>query len=551
MEKLIVVIFDDEMKANAGLDALRQLDRDGEISVYEARMIAKEPSGSIRFIDTTDELAFPVIAGATALGAFVGLLSGPFGVVSGGMTGGLISSIVHTVHLGVTDEFVNKVSAALVPGKFAMVADISEDQLSPLDTRMEETGCVVFRQPRSAVVDTLLGLDPAAHRAEMEQLKAERAQAKSDRLAKIDARIEALRRKLEDALERDRRKMLLRQSQREARIQALQVKADRAQGEVRRRLEARISEVRQDHKEERTNDNVESLVVIVFDDRNAALAGLEALRQLDREAEISLFAAKMVVRAPNGAVQLMEDPDDTDLSEIGANTTVGAFIGLLAGPVGLFAGAVAGALIGFGVELGRAGVTDEFVADVGTALTPGKVAVVADTMEDWMIPLNTRIEQLGGVVFRRTRTQVKQTQRNLDAAEHRAEMEQLRAERAKAGSDRLAQIDATIDEVRVKLEDALERDRRKVLVRQNQRDAKIQALKARADQSQGEMRRRIEARIADVRRDYEESAAGISSPAPGPDHSAGRHFSVAHLCRERTSLIRSRSPYAPRGCDQD
>jgi len=40
MEKLIVVIFDDEMKANAGFDALRQLDRDGEISVYEARMVA-------------------------------------------------------------------------------------------------------------------------------------------------------------------------------------------------------------------------------------------------------------------------------------------------------------------------------------------------------------------------------------------------------------------------------------------------------------------------------------------------------------------------------
>ena len=510
MEKLIVVIFDDEMKANAGFDALRQLDRDGEISVYEARMIAKELSGSIRFIDTTDELAFPVIAGATVVGAFVGLLGGPLGVVSGGMAGALISSIVHTAHLGMTDEFVNDVSTALVPGKFAVVADISEDRLTPLDTRMEETGGVVFRQPRSAVVDTHLGLDPAAHRAEMEQLKAERAQARSDRLVKIDARIEALRRKLEDALERDRRKMLLRQSQRDARIQALQVKADRAQGEVRRRLEARISELRRDHKEERTNDNVESLMVIVFDDRNAALAGLEALRQLDREAEISLFEAKMVVKEETGAVQLIENPEDTDSSVFGVHTIVGAFIGLLAGPIGLFAGAAAGALIAFGVELDRAGVTDEFVADVSTALTPGKVAVVADVMEDWMTPLNSRIEQIGGVIFRRTRTQVKHTQRNLDAAAHRAEMEQLKAERAKARSDRLAQIDARIDAVRKKLEDALERDRRKMLFRQNQRDARIQALQAKADQSQGEIRRRLEARIAEVRRDYEERAAGSS-----------------------------------------
>jgi uncharacterized membrane protein len=512
MEKLLVVSFDNETKANAGFQALRQLDRAGEISVYEMRIIAKEPSGSIRFVDTTDEMAFPVIGGATVVGAFVGLLSGPVGVVTGGMAGALISSFVHAGRLGITDEFVNDVSSALAPGKFAVVADISEaeERLTPLDTRMEEAGGVVLRQPRRAVVDTLLGLDPVAHQAELEQIEAERAQARADRVAKIDARIEALRRKLENALERDRGKMLLRQSQRDARIRALQAKADRAQGEVRRRLEDRISEVRRDHEEDRKNDNVESLIVMVFDDRNAALAGLETLRQLDRDAEISLFAARTVVSEPNGAVQLIEDPDDTDFSAIGASTSVGAFIGLLAGPFGLFAGAAAGALIAFGVELNRAGVTDEFVADVSTALTPGKVAVVADVMEDRMTPLNSRIEEIGGVIFRRTRTQVERTQRNLDAAAHRAEMERLEVERAKARTDRLAKIDARIDAVRKKLEDALERDRREMLLRQNQRDARIQALKARADQSQGEIRRRLEARIAEFRRDDEERADGNS-----------------------------------------
>jgi hypothetical protein len=132
--------------------------------------------------------------------------------------------------------------------------------------------------------------------------------------------------------------------------------------------------------------------------------------------------------------------------------------------------------------------------------------VVADVVEDWIAPLNRRVEEVGGVIFRRTRTQVKHAQQNRDAAAHRAEMEHLKAERAKARSDRLAQIDARIDAVRNKLENALERNRCKMLFRQNQRDAKIQALKARADQSQGEIRRRLQARIAEVRRDYEERA---------------------------------------------
>jgi len=249
VEKLIVVVFDDQTKADAGFEILRQLDRDGEISVYEAQMIAKEPSGSIRYLDNSDKMAFPVIGGSTAVGAFIGLLGGPLAALIGGMAGGLIGSIGDLVHAGVTDEFVNDVNTAMTVGKFALVADVSEDWVTPLDARMEEIGGVVFRRTRSEVKRMHHDRDVAAHRAEMEQLKAERAQARADRLAKIDATIDALRKKLENATERDRSKMLFRQNQRDARTQALQAKADQSQGEIRRRLEARIAEVRRDYEE--------------------------------------------------------------------------------------------------------------------------------------------------------------------------------------------------------------------------------------------------------------------------------------------------------------
>jgi uncharacterized membrane protein len=249
MEKLIVIVFENQTKAFAGFEALRQLDRDGEISVYEAQMIAKEPSGGIQYIDNTDKLAFPVIGGTSAVGVIVGLLGGPLGALLGGMAGGLIASIVDLEHSGVTDEFVNDVNAAMTPGKFAVVADISEDWVTPLDTEMEEIGGVVFRRARTEVKRMHHNRDAAAHRAEMEQLKAERAQARSERLGKIDAKVDALRKKLENALEGDRREMRSRQRQRDAKIEALQAKADQSQGEVRRRLEARIAEVRRDYEE--------------------------------------------------------------------------------------------------------------------------------------------------------------------------------------------------------------------------------------------------------------------------------------------------------------
>jgi len=249
VEKLIVIVFENQTKAFAGFEALRQLDRDGEISVYAAQMIAKEPSGSIQYIDNTDNLAFPVIGGASAVGAIVGLLGGPLVALVGAMAGGLIGSIVDLAHAGVTDDFVNDVNAALTPGKFAVVADISEDWMAPLDTEMEEIGGVVFRRARTEVKKMHHNRDEAAYRAEIEELTAERAQARADRQAKIDARIDAVRKKLEDSLERDRSEMRLRQRDRDAKIEALQAKADHSQGEVRRKLEARIAEVRKDYEE--------------------------------------------------------------------------------------------------------------------------------------------------------------------------------------------------------------------------------------------------------------------------------------------------------------
>jgi len=113
------------------------------------------------------------------------------------------------------------------------------------------------------------------------------------------------------------------------------------------------------------------------------------------------------------------------------------------------------------------------------------------------------------VVFRRTRSLVETTQDDRDAAAHRAEIEQLQAERAQTRSDRLEKIDAKIDHLRAKLEDALERKRVRARLHQQQREAKIEALQTKADQSEGEVRRRQEARIAELRRDYADKAAVI------------------------------------------
>ena len=249
VEKMIVAVFDNEPKALEGLQTFRDLDREGHISLYDVQMVAKEPSGAVRVIDYPDISSFAMPAGGTAVGALVGLLGGPVTAVLGGAAGLLLGTIGGLEETGVTDEFVSDVKAALTPGKAAVVADVAEEWETPVDTELEHAGGVVYRRTLALIETTQDDRDAAAHRAEMDQLKAERAKAKSERLAKIDAKIDNLRAKLEGAIERKRAKMQLREQQREAKIQALKSKADQAQGEVRKRQEARIAELRRDYAE--------------------------------------------------------------------------------------------------------------------------------------------------------------------------------------------------------------------------------------------------------------------------------------------------------------
>ena len=249
MEQLIAVVFDDATKAFEGLKALGNLDNEGEIAIYEAQTVAKAPGGKVSVLQEKDKLTWPIIASGTAVGAFIGMLGGPVGVFLGAAAGAMVGTIGDAKELGVTDEFVEEVSTALTPGKVALVADIDEERTTPLDMRMEGVGGVVFRRIRTVVETTQDDRDAAAHQAELDALKAERQQARADRLAKIDARIDHLRVKLESAIERKRAKMQLRQQQLDARIEILQAKANREAGELRQRQAARIAALRREYAE--------------------------------------------------------------------------------------------------------------------------------------------------------------------------------------------------------------------------------------------------------------------------------------------------------------
>jgi len=247
MNKIIVTIFNNEKNAYEGLKALQGLDGEGSLTLHAAVVIAKDAEGRISVKQTDDPGPAGTIFGLTT-GALIGLLGGPAGVAAGAAAGVFTGSLFDLAALGVGEDFLAEVSQNLAPGKVAVVADVDEEWVTTLDTRMEALGGIVFRRARGEFIDAKIEQEVAADEAEFAELQAEYKQAVGDAKAKLKAKIDAAEKRL------DVRRILLTEKINaiaqggEARIQALQEQAAKAKREMKSRLNKRIAQERIAHK---------------------------------------------------------------------------------------------------------------------------------------------------------------------------------------------------------------------------------------------------------------------------------------------------------------
>jgi uncharacterized membrane protein len=152
-------------------------------------------------------------------------------------------------------------------------------------------------------------------------------------------------------------------------------------------------------------------VAVVFDDKSKAYEGLHALWQLDDAAEITVHGTAVVHRDALGNFQV--DTKETHPALATAvGVGVGALLGLLAGPAGAAVGAAGGAaigaatggVVGVAADLGRADTRDQAAGETRFVLGTGQSAVIADVSEDWTSPIDTQMHKLGGIVYRRAKS---------------------------------------------------------------------------------------------------------------------------------------------------
>ena len=154
-------------------------------------------------------------------------------------------------------------------------------------------------------------------------------------------------------------------------------------------------------------------IAVVFDDTSKAYKGLHALWQLDAEAEVTVHGTAVVHRDDFGHFQV--DTKETHPALATAvGVGVGALLGALAGPAGAAVGAAGGAAIGaatggavgVAADLSRADTRQQAAVETRFVLGTGQSAVIADVSEDWTSAIDDRMHELGGIVYRRAKSDV-------------------------------------------------------------------------------------------------------------------------------------------------
>ncbi len=250
------------------------------------------------------------------------------------------------------------------------------------------------------------------------------------------------------------------------------------------------------------------MLAAVFDTENAAYEGLSALKDLHKNGDITLYATAVVSKESSGVIRENQIADEGPVgTALGLLT--GSLVGLLAGPVGLAVGASAGSLAGLVFDLDKSGVDISFVDEVSTALSPGKTAVLAEVDETWVTPVDTRLGKLGGLVFRRLRSEFVEDQLARESAAFKAELKQLEDEQAQANAESKAALQKEIDSAKKKLEVMQTQAKTKMEQAKGEADAKISTMRAQMQQASDSKKSKIEKRIAKVKIDYEVRSAKL------------------------------------------
>lgn len=198
------------------------------------------------------------------------------------------------------------------------------------------------------------------------------------------------------------------------------------------------------------------ILVVVFGDELKAREGENVLLRLDCEGSAVVYGHAVVAKNADGTVKLLRKKDfgllDTLLS-----TPLGSLVALLGGPSDLAISAATGFTFGEQADAVNARLGEDFVDDVRNAFVPGKLALLCEVGENWTAPIDVRMDQIGGIVFRRSLSNVRRTIDEDNLAAMQADVDQLKAEQSLSEPERKEQLQKKINQLYSKINAQLQK----------------------------------------------------------------------------------------------
>ncbi len=163
-QKLLVISFDDVLKAQELLLTVVRLQKNNELQLHDAVIIRRDEDGTSHVVETTD-----ITPGRGALS--VGIWGLLFGTLFGGPIGGLVVGAASAgggalyaklVDHGIKDETVHELRTQVPPGRTALALLVSHVSITDLQLELA-------RYPGASLIES--DLPPAAIAAVQEALK--------------------------------------------------------------------------------------------------------------------------------------------------------------------------------------------------------------------------------------------------------------------------------------------------------------------------------------------------------------------------------------------
>src|SRR5262245_11135302 len=150
---------------------------------------------------------------------------------------------------------------------------------------------------------------------------------------------------------------------------------------------------------------MDKMLVTIFNEAFRAYEAYPVLKEMHDEGNLTIYSLAVVIQNRTGRISVKDVWDDRRLG-LSTTAATGALARLLGAPLRLGAKASAGNLSDVLIDYRDVGVSIDFLEQVSKHMAAGKAAVVGEVDEDWALPVDSRMEALGGLVFRRAWTEV-------------------------------------------------------------------------------------------------------------------------------------------------